>query len=117
MRTILTLLVVGALVAVLAVDGLAMYSADHEAAGVAEAAAQEAVAHYSTASRNEAGADHAAEQIVRRANMKLVSVTFHQAYTHWVEVTVEATPHVYLVNHLPYVKAHLAQTATAVVRF
>jgi len=117
MKAVLTLLVIAALVAVLALDGLGMYSAHHKAVGAAEAAAQEAVAQYSATSGSETAADAAAEQVAQEANATLVSVTFHQADTRWVEVTVEATPHVYLLNHVPYLRTHLAQASTAVVNF
>ncbi len=117
MRSILTFVIVAGLVVVLALDGVGMYSAHTRAVGAAQAAARQAVAEYEASESNGNAAEQAASQVAIDSGAKLVSVNFHQADTQWVEVTVQATPHVYLLGYVPYLKAHLAQDSTAVVHF
>ena len=117
MRSILTFVIVAGLVAVLALDGIGMYSAHTKAVGAAQAAARQAVAEYVASESNAGAAEQAASQVAIDSGAKLVSVSFHQADTKWVEVTVQATPHVYLLGYVPYLKAHLAQDSTAVLHY
>ena len=117
MRSILTFVVVAALVVVLALDGVGMYSAHTRALGAAQAAARQAAIEYVSSEANANAAEQAADQVALDSGAKVVSVNFHQADTRWVEVTVQATPHVYLLGYVPYLKAHLAQDSTAVVHF
>ena len=117
MRSILTFVIVAGLVGGLALDGIGMYSAHTKAVGAAQAAARQAIAEYVASESNGSAAEQAASQAAIDSGAKLVSVSFHQADTQWVEVTVQATPHVYLLGYVPYLKAHLAQDSTAVVHF
>jgi hypothetical protein len=117
MRGIIITIVVAGLIAVLVLDGVGMYSAHTRAVGAAQAAAQQAVTEYASAPGSDVEARQAADQIASDSGAKLVSVVFHSADTQWVEVTVSATPRVYLLRYIPYVRAHLAQESTAVVHF
>ncbi|HEY5528202.1 MAG TPA: hypothetical protein VIL51_01985 [Thermoleophilia bacterium] len=117
MRTIFTLLVVAALITVLAIDGVGMYSAHHKAVEGAQAAAQQAAEQYVAGDATETAARQAADNAAQSAGAEVMSITFRQADTRWVEVTVRARPHVYLLSHVPYLRTHLSQGSTAVVHF
>jgi hypothetical protein len=117
MRTILTFVVLVGLIAVLALDGVGMYSAHTRAVKAAQVAARQAAVEYVSSQGSQTAAEQVADQVAQTSDARLVSVDFHKADTQWVEVTVRAIPRVYLLGYVPYLKTHLAQQSTAVVHF
>lgn len=117
MRKLIAIVVILAIAAALAVDGLGMYAAHRLAVEVAEGAAGQTAQTFVDTRGSEAAAERVAEGVAGEANVQLVSAVYHQASTRWYEVTVRAEPKTYFLKHLPYIKDHLGQQSTAVVHF
>lgn len=117
MRTTIFLVIVLAVVVVLVLDGVAMYAAHRTAIEVAKAAAEQAAEAFVASQGSEQAGQEVVRGIADEAGVELVSATYHKASSRWYEVTVRVTPDSYVLDHLPYVRDHLAQESTAVVHF
>jgi hypothetical protein len=117
MRTILVAVISVAIIAMLIVDGLAMYGAHRIAVEVAQGAAQQAAQVYVATSGNEGAAKDAAEGIANEADVQLVSLSYHYASDRWYEVKVRSMPDSHFLSHLPYVRDLLVQESVAVFHF
>ena len=106
-----------AIIAILVVDGLAMYSAHRIAVEVAQGAAQQAAQVYVATGGNQGAAKDAVQGIANEAGVQLVSVSYHYASDRWYEVKVQVMPGSHFLIHLPYVRNLLLQQSAAVVHF
>ncbi len=117
MRTFLLALICIAVIVILIVDGLSMYSAHRIAVEVAEGAAEQAAQVYVATNGSERAAQTAAQGLANEADVELVSASYHFATTRWYQVTVRVTPGTHFLSRLPYIRNLLLQDSTAVVHF
>ena len=117
MRAVVSIVVILAIAAVLALDGSGMYRAHRTAVEVADGAAEQAVQVFVATNGSEAAARDVVEGIAREADVQLVSARYQKGASRWYEVTVRAEPKSYVLKHLPYLKDNLTQESTAVVHF
>lgn len=117
MKTIIKLAIVVAIMAVLVLDGMSIYSGSRLAASVAKGAAAEAARVYQDTNGDQDAADQAAQKVANESGVKLDSVDYESKETRWFEVTVSVYPKTYVLGHIPYVKGWLMQKATSVSHF
>ena len=119
MRAAISIVVILAIAAVLALDGTGMYAAHRTAVEVAKGAAEQAAQVVCRHRRQRGGgaSDVGGRDRSTRRTSSLSRPTISRATTRWYEVTVRAEPRSYVLKHLPYLKDHLAQQSTAVVHF
>ena len=117
MRTILVAVITVAIIAILIVDGLAMYGAHRIAVEVAQGAANQAAQVYVATGGNQGAAQAAVQGIAKEADVQLVSASYHVASDRWYEVKVRVMPKSHFLIHLPYVRDLLLQESAAVVHF
>jgi hypothetical protein len=117
MRVIVFVIVLLAVVGVLVADGVNMYGAQRTAANFSSTAAEQAVKTYVDTKGNEDAVHKVIQDMAVDQGVELIDVSYHKGTTRWYEVTVKAQGTTYLLNHLPYLKNHLAQTSTATAPF
>ena len=117
MRIILFMVIVLALVAVLVADGASMYGAHRSAVNFASQAADQAIQTFVDTGGSEDAVHRVIQDMAVNAGVELVDLSYHKGTTRWYEVTVRAVGTTYLLNHLPYIKDHLAQQSTTVEHF
>src|SRR5665647_3539896 len=98
MRTILTAVVVLAIVAALILDGLGMYAAHRIVIEVAETAAEQAAQVYVATGGSERAAQDTVQGIANEADVELVSASYHFATTRWYQVTVCVQPNTHFLS-------------------
>jgi hypothetical protein len=117
MRTIISVVIILAVVAALVVDGFGMYVAHRTAVEVANGAAEQAARTFVATKGSEAAARQVVEGITKEAGVQLIAASYHMVSSRWYEVTIRTEPETYFLRHLPLLKDHLAQESTAVVHF
>ncbi len=117
MRTIISVVIVLAVVAALVVDGFEMYVAHRTVVEVAKGAAEQAAKTFVATKGSEAAAEEVVEGIADEAEVQLVAAAYHKASSRWYEVTVRTEPETYFLKYFPFLKDYLAQESTAVVHF
>lgn len=117
MRSILSIFLALAILAVLVLDGVAMFVAYQSSEDVAEAAAQQAAIEYTASRGSVQAAEKAAYTYAASKQTELVTIEFHNDGTKWFRAVASASPETYVFKYLPVLKDHLSQTSDAVVQF
>ncbi|GAB4244595.1 MAG: hypothetical protein Kow00129_04210 [Thermoleophilia bacterium] len=117
MRSILSVLLAMALLAVIVLDGIAMFVAYQSSEEVALAAAQQAAIEYTATRGNLSAAEAVAYEVAASKETSLVSLELHSSQTRWFRAVASAEPETYVFKYIPVLNEHLAQTSSAVVQF
>ena len=117
MRTVLTTLLVVALLVVVVLDGIGMFLAYQSSYEVARTAAQQAALQYVATGGSVAAAQEAASSYALQKNVQLVRCDLHTSDKKWFEAEARVQASTYLFKYLPVIGHYTAQKATAVVRF
>jgi len=117
MRSIVSGLLILALLVVIVLDGTSLFLAYSTAKEVASAAAEQAALEYVVTRGNVDAATAVAETYAGARNTELLSVHFGGTDHHYSEVSVRALPHTRLFQHIPGVRDYLDQESTALVQF
>jgi hypothetical protein len=116
MKSILSGLLILVILAIVVVDGMAVYVAFASAREVASGAGEQAAIEYVTSRGNEQAAKQAAQTFADSKNTVLVSIDFHQAEASYFTVRTQKMATTYVLKYLPGMDKLLLQKSSAVTQ-
>jgi ABC-type uncharacterized transport system substrate-binding protein len=116
MKSILSGLLILAVLAIVVVDGMAVYVAFTSAREVASGAGEQAAIEYVTSHGNLNTAKQAAQSFADSKNTVLVSIDYHQAEASYFTVSTQKMATTYVLKYIPGMKKLLLQKSTAVTQ-
>ncbi len=117
MRSILSIVLAGVLLVVIALDGAAMFVAYNGSRDLARTAAEQAAAQFAATGGNEGAALEAANAYVEEKNGELVDLQYHKGESNWYEAVVRMPAKTFVFKFVPGLNRFLDQQATATVTF
>jgi hypothetical protein len=117
MRTVLSTIILLAIVGVFIADGVSMYNAHREASNFASKVAQQAAQAYVDTQGNEDAVHRSMQDMAINEGVELTDLSFHKGTTRWYQVSIKVRSGGILLRHLPFVQDLTVQEATSVEHF
>ncbi len=116
-KSVLSVVLAIVLLAVIVLDGSAMFVAYQSSKELAQSAAQEAAMQFMSSGGNESVAKQQAADYVSGHGGELLAVAFHKSDARWVETAVRSDADTYVFRYVPGLNRLTDQDAVAVVQF
>ena len=117
MKSIISGILILAVLAIVVVDGLAVYAAYTTSNEVANSAGQQAALEYVGTGGNLNAAKRVAQDFAESKDTTLVSIEYHKSDARYFTVRTQKLAQTYVLQHIPGMDKLLLQDSTAIVNF